>query len=57
VFSDETRAKTKMTPLRGWAESAERSKEIVWRRIGSLRDQFSPEECENCRRNSGDGSV
>ena len=28
-------------------KAAERSKEAVWRRIGSLLDQFSPKECEN----------
>ena len=37
--------------------AAERSKEAVWRRIGSLIDQFSPKECENYLRNSGYGSV
>ena len=38
-------------------KAAERSKEAVWRRIGSLLDQFSPKECENYLRNSGYGSV
>ncbi len=38
-------------------KAAERSKEAVWRRIGSLLDQFSPQECENYLRNSGYGSV
>ena len=33
--------------------AAERSKDAVWRRIGSLLDQFSPKECENYLRNSG----
>ena len=38
-------------------KAAERTKEAVWRRIGSLLDQFSPQECENYIRNSGYGSV
>ena len=38
-------------------KAAERNKEAVWRRIGSLLDQFSPQECENYLRNSGYGSV
>jgi transposase len=38
-------------------KAAERSKEAVWRRIGSLLDQFSPQECENYIRNAGYGSV
>jgi transposase len=38
-------------------KAAERSKEDVWRRVGSLLDQFSPKECENYLRNSGYGSV
>ena len=37
--------------------AAERSKDAVWRRIGSLLDQFSPKECENYFRNSGYGSA
>ena len=37
--------------------AAERSKDAVWRRIGSLLDQFSPKECENYLRNSGYGSA
>ena len=37
--------------------AAGRSKEAVWRRIGSLLDQFSPKEGENYLRNSGYGSV
>jgi transposase len=28
-------------------KAAERTKEAVWRRIGTLIDQFSPQECEN----------
>jgi len=36
---------------------AERTKEAVWRRIGSLLDQFTPQECENYIRNAGYGSV
>lgn len=38
-------------------KAAERSKEAVWRRIGTLLDQFSPQECENYLRNSGYGAI
>jgi len=38
-------------------KAAERSKEAVWRRIGTLLDTFTPQECENYLRNSGYGSV
>jgi transposase len=38
-------------------KAAERTKETVWRRIGSLLDQFTPQECENYIRNAGYGSV
>ena len=38
-------------------KAAERSKEAVWRRIGTLLDQFSPKECENYLKNSGYGST
>ncbi|MBW6496238.1 MAG: IS630 family transposase [Burkholderiaceae bacterium] len=38
-------------------KTAERSREAVWRRIGTLLDQFSPQECENYLRNSGYGST
>jgi transposase len=38
-------------------KAAERSREAVWRRIGSLLDQFSPQECENYIRNAGYGSI
>ena len=38
-------------------KAAESSKEAVWRKIGTLLDQFSPKECKNCLRNSGYGSV
>ncbi len=38
-------------------KAAERTKEALWRRIGSLLDQFSPQECENYIRNAGYGSV
>ncbi len=31
----------------------ERTKEATWRRIGSLLNQFSPQECANYSRNSG----
>ena len=38
-------------------KAAERSKQTVWRRIGTLLDQFTPQECENYLRNSGYGSI
>ena len=38
-------------------KAAERSKETVWRRIGTLLENFTSQECENCLRNSGYGSV
>jgi transposase len=38
-------------------KAAERTGEAVWRRIGSLLDQFTPQECENYIRNAGYGSV
>jgi transposase len=38
-------------------KAAERTKETVWRKIGVLLDQFTPQECENYLRNSGYGSV
>ena len=38
-------------------KAAERTKEAVWRRIGSLLDNFTPQECENYIRNAGYGSV
>ena len=38
-------------------KAAERTKEAVWRKIGILLDQFTPQECENYLRNSGYGSV
>jgi transposase len=38
-------------------KAAERSKDAVWRRIGTLLDQFTPQECENYLRNSGYGST
>ena len=38
-------------------KAAERTKEAVWRRIGALLDQFTPQECENYIRNAGYGSV
>ena len=38
-------------------KAAERSKETLWRRIGTLLDQFTPQECENYLRNSGYGSI
>ena len=38
-------------------KAAKRTKEAVWRRIGSLLDQFTPQECQNYIRNAGYGSV
>jgi transposase len=38
-------------------KAAERTGEAVWRRIGPLLDQFTPQECENYIRNAGYGSV
>jgi transposase len=38
-------------------KAAERTKETVWRRIGTLLDQLTPQECENYIRNAGYGSV
>ncbi|MFA7604840.1 MAG: IS630 family transposase, partial [Novosphingobium sp.] len=35
----------------------ERSVEATWRRIGSLLDAFSPQECANYLRNSGYASI
>jgi len=35
----------------------ERTKEATWRRIGTLLDHFSPQECANYFRNSGYASV
>ena len=37
-------------------KAAERSKDTVWRRIGSLLDQFTPQECANYLGNSGYGA-
>lgn len=37
-------------------KAAERTKEALWRWIGSLLDQFTPLECENYIRNAGYGS-
>ena len=38
-------------------KTAERTKETVWKRIGTLLDHFTPQECENYIRNAGYGSV
>ena len=38
-------------------KAAERSKEAVWRKIGTLLDSFTPKECENYLKNSGYGSM
>jgi transposase len=38
-------------------KSAERTQEATWRRIGSLLDAFSPQECANYLRNSGYAST
>ena len=34
-------------------KAAERTNEATWRRIGSLLDEFSPDECQNYFSNSG----
>ena len=34
-------------------KAEERTKQATWRRIGTLIDQFSPQECSNYLRNSG----
>jgi transposase len=38
-------------------KAAERSVEATWRRIGSLLDAFTPNECANYLRNSGYGAA
>ncbi len=38
-------------------KAEERTKEAVWRKIGSLLDKFTPQECGNYLKNSGYGSV
>jgi transposase len=38
-------------------KAAERTHEQTWRRIGSLLDAFTPNECANYLRNSGYGST
>jgi transposase len=38
-------------------KAAERTKETVWRRIGSLLDTFTSQKCENYIRNAGYSSV
>jgi len=38
-------------------KAAERSVEATWRRIGSLLDAFSPQECANYFKNSGYASI
>lgn len=38
-------------------KAAQRTKEAVWRRIGSILDHFTAQECENYIRNAGYGSV
>lgn len=38
-------------------KAAERTKEAVWREIGSLIDQFTPQECESSIRSAGYGSM
>ncbi|HUC67016.1 MAG TPA: IS630 family transposase, partial [Stellaceae bacterium] len=35
----------------------ERSTDAVWKRIGSLLDHFSPDECANYFRHAGYGST
>ena len=38
-------------------KAAERSKEAVWRKVGTLLDKFTPIECRNYLRNSAYGSI
>jgi len=38
-------------------KAAERTREAVWRKIGSLLDRFTPQECETHIRIAGYGSV
>ena len=38
-------------------KAAERTVEATWKRIGSLLNQFSPEECANYLKNSGYASI
>jgi transposase len=38
-------------------KAAERTAETTWRRIGSLLDCFTPQECQNYLRNSGYASI
>ena len=38
-------------------KAAERTVEATWRRIGTLLDHFSPDECANYLRNSGYAST
>lgn len=38
-------------------QAAERSAETLWRRIGTLLDRFTPQECANYLRNSGYASI
>jgi hypothetical protein len=38
-------------------KAAERTKKAVWRRIGSLLDQFTPQQYEDNIRNAGYGSA
>ena len=37
--------------------AAERSQEATWRRIGSLLEAFSPQECAKYLKNSGYGTI
>jgi hypothetical protein len=38
-------------------KAAERTIETSWRKVGSLLDHFTPQECENYIRNAGYGSA
>jgi transposase len=38
-------------------KAADRTKEAVWRRIGALFDQFTPQQSENYIRNAGYGGF
>jgi hypothetical protein len=53
VFIDETWAKTNMTRTHGRALRGQRLVAAVWKRIGSLLDQFSPSECANYIKHAG----
>ena len=57
IVPDDARVRRKADDKHLLRKAAERSTETVWRRIGTLLDQFTPQECENYLRNSGYGST